>query len=488
MHGRGLRRCTGSLVLAAVVAFCGGLPVSAAEPPLPEKMDYNFHVRPLLADRCYTCHGPDANRRQADLRLDTPDGALAAGVIVPGKPDESPLVERITAEGEERMPPAESKLSLSPNEIERLRRWIAEGAEYKAHWAFVPVPAEVPLPQVSDPNWVRDPLDHFVLARLDREGLRPSPPASREDWIRRATFDLTGLPPTPDEVAAFLADDSPQALSHVADRLLASRRFGERMALEWLDVARYADSFGYQADGDTQVWPWRDWVIEAFNQNLPFDQFITWQLAGDLLESATREQRLATAFCRLHRMTNEGGSIFEEWRNEYVSDRVHTFGTAFLALTLECARCHDHKYDPVSMQDYYSLGAVLQQRRRVGHVQQFRFSADSHPAVADAAAGAGPGRTKAGNRAAARLDFEKWSTGAKRRSRSGSPAQTTKRQSPDSSLTSPWMRSRPTSNSTTSWTRRAPVPRRRPTRSFQESWAAPSASRGMTLRISPRRR
>jgi hypothetical protein len=217
----------------------------------------------------------------------------------------------------------------------------------------------VEVPAVADAKWPANPIDSFVLSRLKLEGLKPSPAASKEDWIRRVGFDLIGLPPTPAEVDAFLADSSSQSFEKVVDRLLASPHFGERLALEWLDLARYADSFGYQADGDTHVWPWRDWVIEALNQNLPFDQFITWQLAGDLLPAATRQQRLATAFCRLHRMTNEGGSIPEEFRNEYVSDRVHTFGTTFLGLTLECTRCHDHKYDPLTMKDYYALGAFF---------------------------------------------------------------------------------------------------------------------------------
>ena len=310
----------------------------AAGPPVTGKVDYNFHIRPLFADRCYACHGPDEKKRKADLRLDTPDGPFKAGVIVPGKPGESELVRRITATGHRHMPPRKSNLHLNKDEIELVRRWVAEGAEYKPPWAFLPLPQAVPVPPVSDPRWPAGPLDCFVLARLDREGLKPSPPAPREDWIRRATFDLTGLPPTPAEVDAFLGDHSPQAFERVVDRLLASPHFGERMAQDWLDGARYADSFGYQADGDSHVWPWRDWVIGAFNRNLPFDQFLTWQLAGDLLPQATREQRLATAFCRLHRMTNEGGSIPEEWRNEYVSDRVHTFGTAVLGLTLECTR------------------------------------------------------------------------------------------------------------------------------------------------------
>jgi hypothetical protein len=342
-------------VFAAVLT----LPAAAAAGPRPAaKLDFNFQVRPLLADRCYACHGPDEKKRKARLRLDTPEGA--ARVVVPGKPQESELFRRITADDEqERMPPRRANRTLSKDDIEVLRRWIAEGAEFKPHWAFLPLADRVALPEVSDPRWPSSPLDRFILARLDREGLRPSPPAPRADWIRRVSFDLTGLPPTPAEVDAFLADASPAAFEKVVDRLLASPHFGERMAQEWLDFARYADSFGYQADGDSNVWPWRDWVISAFNRNLPFDQFLTWQLAGDLLPGATREQRLATAFCRLHRMTNEGGSIPEEWRNEYVSDRVHTLATAVLGLTMECARCHDHKYDPLSMKDYYGLGAFF---------------------------------------------------------------------------------------------------------------------------------
>jgi hypothetical protein len=321
------------------------------------KVDFNFQVRPLLADRCFTCHGPDAKKRKAKLRLDIPEGARR--VVVPGKPEQSELFRRITADADQRMPPRKSNLTLGKQEIEVLRRWIVEGAEFKPHWAFLPLPEAIPLPEIADRQWPRRPLDWFILSRLEREGLRPSPEASREMWIRRVSFDLTGLPPPPAEVDTFLSDESPEAFEKVADRLLASPHFGERMAQEWLDVARYADSFGYQADGDTHLWPWRDWVVGAFNKKLRYDEFLTWQLAGDLLDHPTREQRLATAFCRLHRMTNEGGSIPEEWRNEYVSDRVHTFATALLGLTFECARCHDHKYDPLSMKDYYSLGAFF---------------------------------------------------------------------------------------------------------------------------------
>jgi hypothetical protein len=351
------------LLLAGLLCLLPTLTLPAATAPpaasRPARVDYNYHVRPILADRCFLCHGPDSKARKAGLRLDLRQSALDKGAIVPGKPGDSELVRRISAADHTHMPPRKSNLSLRPDEIDTLRRWVEQGAEYRPHWAFVPLPAAVPLPEVSDPGWPRNGIDRFVLARLDREGLHPSPASSRESWIRRATFDLTGLPPTPKEVDAFLADHAPGAFGRVADRLLASRHFGERLALEWIDVARYADSFGYQSDADNNVWPWRDWVIEAFNQNLPFDRFLTWQVAGDLLPGATRQQRLATAFCRLHRMTGEGGSIPEEFRNENVSDRVHTFGTVFLGLTLECSRCHDHKYDPLTQRDYYSLGAFF---------------------------------------------------------------------------------------------------------------------------------
>jgi hypothetical protein len=352
-------RPTWRLLLSHIAVLVGaalGRPAPAAG-PAPAKVDYNFHVRPILADRCFVCHGPDEKKRKAKLRLDSTQGA--ARVIVPGKPEASEVVRRITATDKTHMPPPKSNLRLSVEEIGLIRRWIAEGAEYKPHWAFLPLPQPVAVPPVTDPAWPANPLDAFILARLEQEGLKPSPPATREDWIRRVTFDLTGVPPAPADVDAFLADASPQAFARVADRLLASPRLGERLAQEWLDAARYADSFGYQADGDSQVWPWRDWVIHAFNDNLPFDQFLIWQLAGDLLDRPTRSQRLATTFCRLNRQTNEGGSIPEEFRNEYVSDRVHTFGTALLGLTLECTRCHDHKYDPFTMKDYYGLGAFF---------------------------------------------------------------------------------------------------------------------------------
>lgn len=326
--------------------------------PAKPKVSFNHQIRPLLSDRCYTCHGPDERTRKGGLRLDLREAALEAGAFVPGKPEESELVVRLHATDKKLMPPAKTNLTLTPEEKKVLAQWIAEGAVYEPHWAFMaPVPHKPPT--VPSLAWTKGPIDAFILERLEREGLKPSPSATMEMWLRRVSFDLTGLPPTPAEIEAFLKDSSPQAKEKQVDRLLASKGFGERMALPWLDMARYADSYGYQADADTDFWPWRDWVIRSFNDNLPYDQFLTWQLAGDLLPQPTRDQRLATAFNRLHRMTNEGGSIPEEWRLEYVADRVHTFGTAMLGMTLECCRCHDHKYDPITMKDYYSLSAFF---------------------------------------------------------------------------------------------------------------------------------
>lgn len=333
---------------------------AAADP-----VDFNFHIRPLLSDRCFACHGPDENARKARLDLSRRESAVRGGrsgeaAITPGNPDESELIRRVTStDPADVMPPPESKLPpLTTGEIEILKRWIREGAEYKRHWAFLPL-ADPPVPGAAEGRTETHPIDAFVRHRLEREGLRPSPAASRETLIRRLALDLTGLPPTPEEIEAFVSDPSPDAYVRLVDRLLASPHYGERMAQEWMDLARFADTFGYQADVDIDLSPWRDWVIRAFNANLPWDDFITWQLAGDLLPDATPEQVLATAFNRLHRQTNEGGSIEEEFRAEYVADRVHTMGTAFLGLTLECARCHDHKYDPISQRDYYRLFAYF---------------------------------------------------------------------------------------------------------------------------------
>ena len=338
------------------------VPTATAEPAI----DFNRQIRPLLSDRCFRCHGPDASKRKAKLRLDTRDGLfgdLGGGmaVVTPRAPDRSELIRRIQlpADDEDVMPPAEAHQALTAAEKALLVRWVAEGADYRGHWSWEPVqPTDPPGAKEAGAAPV-DAIDAFVRARLTREGLAPAPPASPEVLLRRLSFNLTGLPPTPSELDAFAADHSPAAYRRVVDRLLASPAYGERMATDWLDLARYADTYGYQADVTRDMSPYRDWVISAFNRNLPYDQFLTWQLAGDLLPEATREQRIATAFNRLHRQTNEGGSIEEEFRTEYVADRVNTFGSAMLGLTLECARCHDHKFDAITQRDYFSLFAFF---------------------------------------------------------------------------------------------------------------------------------
>jgi hypothetical protein len=332
----------------------------------PDKVDFNFQIRPILADHCFKCHGPDEKARKAKLRLDLPASAFAVRdvqkqtrAIVPLHPEQSELVRRITIPNEDdRMPPAASNLTLNEDEKELLRRWIAQGAEYKDHWAFIPVHKPA-VPPSKSPSQIRNPIDAFVFDRLVREGLGLSPEASRETLIRRLSFDLRGLPPSLPEIDQFLADQSPNAYERVVERFLGSPAYGEHLANDWLDLARFADTYGYQNDVERDMSPWRDWVIRAFNDNLPYDQFILWQLAGDLLPAPTRDQVLATAFNRLHRQTNEGGSVEEEFRIEYVADRVATTGTAFLGLTLGCARCHDHKYDPVTQKDFYRMLAFF---------------------------------------------------------------------------------------------------------------------------------
>ncbi len=328
-----------------------------------EAVLFNRDIRPILSDVCFQCHGPDAKQRKGDLRLDKDEQLFADReghrVLVPGEPAKSELFRRLIAtDDDERMPPPSSGKRLSPQQIEMIRRWIAQGAKWQSHWAFLP-PARPKLPAMKNIEWPKNAIDHFVLARLDAEGLNPSAEADRATLLRRLTLDLTGLPPTPDEIEDYLSDAAPDAYEKVTDRLLASPRFGERFARPWLDAARYADTSGYQSDGDRSMWRWRDWVIEAFNDNQPFDEFTIEQLAGDLLPNATLDQVLATGFNRNHRGNAEGGIIPEEYAVEYVVDRVDTTATVWLGLTLGCCRCHDHKFDPFSQREYYQLFAFF---------------------------------------------------------------------------------------------------------------------------------
>jgi hypothetical protein len=351
------------VTLCVVVSSLHGSPQSsqpAATLAIPDRIEFNRDVRPILSDKCYACHGPGV--QMATLRFDSEDGAKKAlkdnrFAIVPGDPEHSEIIARITATDPARRMPQRAE-PLSPRDVEVLRRWITQGATWQKHWAFIP-PVRPALPGVVDEKWVRNPIDTFVLARLEREGLKPSPEADRPTWLRRVTLDLTGVPPTIAEIDAFLNDTGPDAYDKVVDRLLRSPRYGERMAFPWLEAARYADSNGYQSDGERHMWRWRDWVIDAFNRNMPFDQFTVEQLAGDMLPDATLEQRIATGFNRNHRGNSEGGIIPEEYQVEYVVDRVDTMSTVFMGLTVGCARCHNHKYDPIPQKDYYQLFAYF---------------------------------------------------------------------------------------------------------------------------------
>lgn len=369
-------------LLASLLAPAG---LSGATAPI----DFGREVRPILSDKCYNCHGPDEGSRRAKLRLDTRAGALhaenATAAITPGRSAESELIFRITStDPEEVMPPPDAKIGrLTPAEVATLKRWIDEGAPYQNHWSFEPLkpvtPPTTPGSRLSTPDspLPKNPIDAFVAAGLARRQLSLQPAADPTTLIRRLTFDLTGLPPTVAEIEAFTSapiENRASKIENLIDRLLTSPRYGERMTADWLDLARYADSYGFQVDRERDMWPWRDWVIQAFNQNLPWDKFVTYQLAGDLLPNATDEQIIATAFNRLHPQEAEGGSIEEEYRINHVNDRVTTFGTAFLGLTLECCRCHDHKFDPIPQKDFYALAAFFQNIDEAGLYSYFTQS------------------------------------------------------------------------------------------------------------------
>lgn len=353
-----LRCCVGLMVMAWVVAPT----VSAAEAPSP--VSFRRDIRPILSNACYACHGPDEAQRQAGLRLDQHEAALAEldsgeTAIVPGDSAASALYQRISeSDASLRMPPEDHEIQLSPAQIELIRRWIDQGADWQAHWSFVP-PARLEPPDVEQSQWPRNAIDHFILDRLESEGLQPSAEADRETLVRRLTFDLTGLPPTPAEVDAFLQDDSPEAYERLVDRLLNSPRYGEHMARYWLDAARYGDTHGLHLDNERAMWVYRNWVIDAFDANMPFDQFTIEQLAGDLLPEPSQDQLIATGFNRCNVTTSEGGSIDEEYYVRYAVDRVETTSTVFMGLTTGCAACHDHKFDPISQREFYGLFAFF---------------------------------------------------------------------------------------------------------------------------------
>ncbi|MFM8891052.1 MAG: DUF1549 domain-containing protein, partial [Planctomycetia bacterium] len=354
VHSFAVRHGSGKGLLAAVtVAAVATLAVAAGSSPPPERLSFNRDIRPILSDACFQCHGPDAGRRQADLRLDVRDAAVAAGAIVPGKPADSPLVARITSTDPDTvMPPPDSHKKLDPRQRDLLTRWIEQGAEYQKHWAYEP-----PV-KPSVPDGVQ-PIDHLVRRRLATLGVEPAAEADRRTLVRRLSFDLRGLPPDPAEVDAFVNDRSAGAYEAVVERMLASPQYGERMAIAWLDVVRFADTIGYHSDNPRNVWPYRDWVIRAFNENMPFDRFTIAQVAGDLLPDADQETRVASCFNRLLLTTEEGGAQAKDYESRMLTDRVRAIGSVWLGQTTGCAQCHDHKFDPFTTRDFYSLGAFF---------------------------------------------------------------------------------------------------------------------------------
>jgi hypothetical protein len=372
------RSCPRSLLIA-VLSAAALAPAARADPPRRTAVEFNRDVRPILSNNCFVCHGPDKNLRKGKLRLDQEADVFADRggykVFVPGKPEQSEAYRRITSkDAREHMPPPKHGKQLTAREVDLLKRWIEQGAKWQGHWSLI-VPSRPGVPPVAAKSWPLNPVDHFILARLEEEGLKPSPEADRRTLIRRLSFDLTGLPPAPEEVDAFLAESSarPQAaLERAVERLLASPHYGERMAMYWLDVVRYADTGGYHSDNHRGLGPYRDWVINAFNKGLPFDRFVMEQLAGDLLPGATREQKIASGYNRLLQTTEEGGAQAKEYTAKYAADRVRNTATAFLGLTMGCCECHSHKFDPFTQKDFYAFAAFFAdlKERAVGRQEQ----------------------------------------------------------------------------------------------------------------------
>ncbi|WP_165250071.1 PSD1 and planctomycete cytochrome C domain-containing protein [Paludisphaera soli] len=365
-----MRPSLSSGLAAACLLLAANLPAPAFA---KDRIEFNRDVRPILSENCYACHGPDKSQRKAKLRLDEREAATQHGAILPGNPDDSELVLRILSEDDDVMPPAEAHKTLSAEQKQTLQDWIAQGAEYQAHWAYVP-PVRHATPEVRRGDWVRNPIDAFLLATLESRNVEPSPEAPRNRLIRRVSLDLIGLPPTPDEVRAFEEDPDPKAYERLVERLLDSPHYGERMAVAWLDLARFADTVGYHGDQGQRVFPYRDYVVDSFNRNKPFDAFTTEQLAGDLLPDPTPEQLVATGFNRLNMMTREGGAQPEEYLAKYAADRVRTVGQTFLGSTFGCAECHDHKYDPITQRDFYTMSAFFADVKQWGVYNDYDYT------------------------------------------------------------------------------------------------------------------
>lgn len=360
--------------LIAVMGALSCLNQQEGKQNMPATVSYNFHIRPILSDKCFKCHGPDASKRKASLRLDIADSAYAplketkgGFAIIPGKPEASELYLRvISTDTAYMMPSPEEHLgALTPYETALIKKWIQQGAKYETHWAFIP-PVKAPLPAIKDKDKASNEIDYFILSKLEEKGLDPSEEADKERLLKRVSMDITGLPPTTEMMDRLLKEPTSATYEKLVDELLNTPQYGEKMAIHWLDVARYADSYGYQDDNIRTQWPWRDWVIHAFNKNLPYDQFLTWQIAGDMLPDAGKEQILATGFFRNHKYTEEGGVIPEEYRIEYLIDKTKTFGKGIQGITIECAQCHDHKYDPFKQTDYFSLMAFFNNTKEKG--------------------------------------------------------------------------------------------------------------------------